>query len=426
MPTFATIKRRLALLGNDELAFVSEMEDGPSEIIGFPARPCAREDFHIHPAPRPAWNEAPPSPGAMRILQGGVIPCFVFGGFIHHRIHNGAFAIVAFFPRHSNERMCNGIYFFVERPGHSPVFHTHHSGTEFNGLEHFSSLCSRPGEMWLATNDQLIYFGPHSHPSCRTCDTSVSWDDDVFWNVYFGRRITHKYHVVSARAPILQRTAVHYAVYGCSVDSLREVLGAKADPNQVDICGISPLQVATQMCFNSGIEILVKAGATRVQGMLHHVGAIDTNVGREMTIRTLLNLGADPNAFDRNGYSPLHKAHFLSDIRLVRLLCAKGANPQLCDSGDLGLSPLHWAVCYRLQGAIVALVREHGCDVDCLSERFGITPLMSAVGRDWYEGVRILVEELGADVNARDIAGLRAVDMARTERIVRFLAARGD
>ncbi len=42
--------------------------------------------------------------------------------------------------------------------------------------------------------------------------------------------------------------------------------------------------------------------------------------------------------------------------------------------------------------------------------------------------MRILVDELGASVNARDIAGLRAVDMARTERIVRFLekAARGD
>ena len=424
--TFATIKRRLALLGNDELAFVSEMEDSPSEVIGFPSRPCATEDFVPHPAPRPAWTDASaPSPGARRILHGGVIPCFVFGGFVYHRIHDGAFAIAAFFPRHSNERVCNGVYFFVERPGYGPVFHSHHSGPEFNGMVHFSSLCSRPGEVWIATSDRLIYFGPHSHPSCRPCDTFVSWDDEVFWNVYFGRRVTNLYHTVNARGPILQRTAVHYAVYGCSASTLKEVLDARADPNLCDICGISPLQIATQMCFNQGIEMLVRAGATRIQGMLHYIGSIDTNVGREMTARTLLSLGADPNAADRNGYSPLHKSHFLSDGRLLQLLCSSGADPKKCDTGDLGLSPLHWAVCYRLQSACVSLVREYGCDVNCVSARYGITPLMSAVSRDWYEGVRVLVEELGADIHLRDVAGLRAVDMARTERIVRFLA-RGD
>ena len=132
-------------------------------------------------------------------------------------------------------------------------------------------------------------------------------------------------------------------------------------------------------------------------------------------------LGADPNAWDKNGYAPLHRAHFLGDAQLLRLLCSSGADPNLCDAGDLGLTPLHWAVSYHLKDACIALVREYGCNVNCVSARFNVTPLMSAVGRNWYEGVRMLVEELGADIHARDVIGLRAVDMARSERVVWYL-----
>ena len=417
--TNLTITRRLALVEPDRLAFVSEIEDGPSEIIGFPSRPCAPEDFIIEPVSRPAFDGTLVLPGAQRILRGGVIPSFVYGGFAYHRIHDGAFAIAAIFPRHSDERVCNGIYFFVERAGKNALFHTHHSGPELCGLVHFSSMVSRPGEIWLATNDRLIYFGPHSHSSCRACETFVSWDDEEFWDVYFGRqqrRVTN--HTVYGRSPILQRTAVHYAVYGCRVDPLKRVLDARADPNERDVCGVSPLQVATQMCFVPGIEVLVGAGAEGVQEMLHFVSGDDNDA---IMVRMLLDLGADPNAVDRNGCSPLHRPHFLADARLLTLLCARGANPRLCDAGDLGLTPLHWAVCYRIKPACVALVREHGCDINCVSARYGVTPLMSAVGRGWYEGVQMLVDEFGADIDARDVTGLRAVDMAQTERIVWFL-----
>ncbi len=414
-PTRQTIARRLALVDDEHrLAFVTELEDHPSSIVGFPSRPCDPNEFVVKsPVPRPVWRDEVVLPGAQPIIRGHVIPTFVHGGFMYHRIHAGAFAIVAYFPRYSEEQECCGIYFFVEQGGQA-VFHVHHSGPEFNGFVHFSSLCARPQELWIATNDKLVYFGRHSHASCRVCNSVISDNDMVFWDAYFDRVSAH---TAAVRSPILQRSLVHYAVHGCRTEALKQVLWAGADPNLCDSRGSSPLEVATRMCWGTGIRMLIRAGAVDVAGMLHHVATGDE--GALDTVRTLLDLGADPNAENNNGHSPLHQPHFLSNADLRALLCAKGANPQLHDSG--GLTPLHWAVFYRIKDAVVSLVREFGCDVNIASTRYGVTPLMSAAAQNWYEGVVLLVQELHADVNLRDVDGLSALDMAQTVGIVACL-----
>jgi ankyrin repeat protein len=59
------------------------------------------------------------------------------------------------------------------------------------------------------------------------------------------------------------------------------------------------------------------------------------------TTRILLEAGADPNARQQNGYTPLHEAVLTGNTELARLLLAHGANPHLSD--DDGDSPLQLA-----------------------------------------------------------------------------------
>src|SRR5439155_2215686 len=60
------------------------------------------------------------------------------------------------------------------------------------------------------------------------------------------------------------------------------------------------------------------------------------------TIEYLLSVGADPNAFDRSGVAPLHRAVRTRSLPAVRALLDGGANPRT--PNKTGSTPLHLAV----------------------------------------------------------------------------------
>ncbi|GAB2931405.1 ankyrin repeat domain-containing protein [Micromonospora polyrhachis] len=102
---------------------------------------------------------------------------------------------------------------------------------------------------------------------------------------------------------------------GDDLPALRTVLCAGADPNAADRDGTTPLYLAS------------------VQN-------------RPLAVRILLDAGADPNVESGHGEegTPLTGAAAWGHTDVVRELLAHGADPNLREDHGCGLSPLDWAI----------------------------------------------------------------------------------
>jgi len=120
--------------------------------------------------------------------------------------------------------------------------------------------------------------------------------------------------------------------------------------------------------------------------------------GRRDAAIALLEQGADVNAAQPDGTTPLHWAAYKLDLELVEMLLARGAQP---DTTNLfGASPLAEAV----KAANVPLAKrllEAGADADS-PNLDGETALMLATRTGNVELATLLIEH-GADVNAREL-----------------------
>ena len=113
------------------------------------------------------------------------------------------------------------------------------------------------------------------------------------------------------------------------------------------------------------------------------------NAGNAMTTKILLENGCDVGHVDGAGNTYLHRAANLENVALARVIIEKGVDVNR--SNNSGDAPLHVAV----RG-----------------------------GRDNHEMVGLLVT-MGADVNAKDGSGQRALDFAKGSRVKRALKDAG-
>ncbi len=150
--------------------------------------------------------------------------------------------------------------------------------------------------------------------------------------------------------------------------------------------------------------------------------------GDKAEVEALLAKGADVNAKDRHGKTPLHQlaehpgddALFIETIRaqgldpspflwkgkeIAELLLTKGADVNAKDKD--GNTPLHWAIFHGHTG-LANLLLDNGADVNARGKD-GMTPLLyafpsSATSLERKDNVELLIAK-GADVNARDNHG---------------------
>jgi len=187
----------------------------------------------------------------------------------------------------------------------------------------------------------------------------------------------------------------------------------------------------------AAMELLLELGAdinevvTECGSTLLLVSCHEGKAGYLEDVRMLLQHGADVHAKDWEGMTPLHKAmrptqnSVEEELEVVRLLIDTGAKVdavsythQSTPGTSLldGNTPLH---CAAVHGdCVVARMRllvHHGADVNARTPVFGMTPLHLAACLGGKKAVRVLMVELGADIDvkcdeentARDLASRR-------------------
>jgi ankyrin repeat protein len=238
----------------------------------------------------------------------------------------------------------------------------------------------------------------------------------------------------------------------------------------------TPLMFAARSGDLASARLLVTAGANVNDVDAWGVGvvAMAAHSGFTDLVEYLLDRGADVNASGA-GFAPLHAAIMRRDEKLVRTLLAHGANPNLPlkdwtptrrQSSDfhfepelVGATPF-WLAARYSQPAVMRLLVERGADPRFVhkSDRVvdgrggkaydhqyqSTTALMAAVGMGgggpaWVPIERSEREALtletvtlaltyGIDINAANIDGRTALDVAKTlkfERVVAYLSEKG-
>jgi ankyrin repeat protein len=115
--------------------------------------------------------------------------------------------------------------------------------------------------------------------------------------------------IPNGRMPLAIGPCLEYAIYHSPLAFIRTLLEIGADPNSPEHAGFPPL-IAALTCMRAAPGATARADALDI-------------------LRLLLAFGADPNQRGINDYTPLHMAVAEGSLPAVRLLLDAGADPRL-------------------------------------------------------------------------------------------------
>ena len=137
--------------------------------------------------------------------------------------------------------------------------------------------------------------------------------------------------------------------------------------------------------------------------------------GDGVQIKRLVNSGVDVNSVGLHNLSLLDFALFRKNIKSVRVLLELGANPNAYS--DDGTAPLHTACALLKDPVYLSLLMEYGGDVNLVAAQGNVShdvyPLHEIMHEDnsALEKLKILIDH-GASLNVRDSKGYTPLNLA--------------
>lgn len=168
-----------------------------------------------------------------------------------------------------------------------------------------------------------------------------------------------------------------------------------------------PLNYLMNTANPAMLELLLARGAR-----IHTIGPQGEDVlfatarnGNPKCLQVLLQHGADPNSRNWHGMTALMIAAEFGSIDNIRLLLGSGADVNAQEASQT--TALTWAIARPGNKEILELLLANGARLDT-PDRFGHTPLISAVLQGNEENVRCLLQH-GADRTPKDSTGKTAL-----------------
>lgn len=252
--------------------------------------------------------------------------------------------------------------------------------------------------------------------------------------------------------PIREAPNLHDLVTG-PIDTLRSALSAATDLEARDEYLWTPLMLASGRADCEAVAALIEAGAdiaaraedgatpllaastsrwvaangTAIMGEPGTPGTSQPTYGQpptsnrdiRRTIDLLLEAGADVEASDYSGFTPLMRASFLGLPATIRALLDSGANLEARAPG--GLTPLQLAIALGPTDNVRTLI-DAGANVESRSDA-GHTPLMIAHARGASELVELLLAAGATRMNPARVRGpATAISRMTTEILPNILA----
>ena len=212
------------------------------------------------------------------------------------------------------------------------------------------------------------------------------------------------------------KSPLHYAAYCGNVAAVKRLLRSGANPNATDEIGQTPLHMTNRFDVAT---ILLKHGADP-NIKTKHDGRTPLHYaaaeGRLAVVGALLKYGAIVDVKDNYGKTPLYLATTNAHTDVVSYLLKKGADPNTRDE-KWSETPLHLAS-YNDEIVIAKLLLRYGADPNA-RDVFRRTPLHYARGPEMVA----LLRKHGADVNARDLDGRTPLHYAVYEKNVETVKA---
>jgi ankyrin repeat protein len=339
--------------------------------------------------------------------------------YYYQDIHRGAIAIIEIAAWDMEQR--NGIYFFDRKQGRITRMLRH----VLIGVSPApTSMIIRPMEMWMLTEERVIYFGPTGNAFPLTAAGRMDWP---LWLAGNGKvkeaiRVLKELGVSDINTPSItgDMTLLHIATLHNQANAVRMLIKAQANPEARDDQGMTCVMIAASVDNAAMVRLLCTEGKALPNATTHfdetalhavgHQGGSKHSKTKE-TVQALLDCRADPNAVDTKGQTPLFSYSILDNPSAVRLLCAHGADPM--HRNHTGMTPLHalFEVSNERRSAVI-LAQRFNADVNSKDNR-GMTPLMLAAQTRTYVNVRVLLDDLKANPLLLDNRGHDALWFAR-------------